>query len=459
MTEARVSLPAPRNTPYGMLRAAPFIGDATQPSETEIVIIGGGICGALTAYYLAKRGVPVLLCEKAEMGCEASSRAFGWVSELLLDPIKLPMTLESKALWQDVQRDAGETGFRQHGLAFMAESEGEMEFYKGWLDGVAGMCSPDTVMLTAAEAAARYPGTSRPFVGGLFAPTDGSAEPIIATAAIAEAARKAGAKIVTGCAVRGLDLQGGRVAGVFTEKGHVKASQVLCAANAWSRIFCGNHGIDIPQIYVIMSMGRSGPIDGALHGPVGAGAMTNGGAWREQIDGSYSLGGQFLNKAPVTRDAIALKKMFEPLMTSEMGTAKLDFGRNAWNDLRLKRKWRPDGVSPFEKLRILSGEAAAGYADQSIANARDMFPAMENSAVIETWSGAVPLTPDNVPIADSIATIPGFHVLTGLSYGMTWGPSMAKMMADVMTGAATSIDPAPFRLSRFTDGSPIVVRH
>lgn len=449
-----VSLPEPRQTPYGVLRAAPFRGDADLPSETEVVIIGGGICGAVTAYFLAKRNIPVLLCEKAEIACEASSRAFGWVSELLLDPIKMPMSIESKRLWRDLQADAGETGFRTHGLSFFAENEGELGFFQSWLDSVSGIGDSCNLLLSPKAIADRYPDLTRSFAGALFAPTDGSAEPIIATAAIAAAARKAGARIVTDCAVRGLDLKNGKVEGVFTEKGWVKASTVLCAANAWSRIFCGNHGIDIPQVYVIMSMGRSTP----TAGPLGAGAA-NGAGWRQMIDGTYSLGGQFGVRAPVTRDAIGLMKEFRPLMQSEMGTAKPDFGQAARIDLGLKRRWKPNGKSPFEKHRVLQGTPTRDFGATSLKLNQEVFPSMAGATLKEQWSGVVPLTPDNMPIAGPVDRIPGFHVLTGLSYGISWAPSLGKMMADIMTGAGPSIDPRPYRLSRFSDGSEIVVRH
>lgn len=449
-----IPLPAPRQTPYGLLRAAPFQGDPTLPDASDIVIIGGGIAGVMTAYHLAKRGVPVVVIEKAEIACEASSRAFGWVSELLLDPIKLPMSAESKGLWHGIQADAGEVGFRAHGLAYLAESEDELGFFAGWLESVQGLADAGNAILTPAQVAERFPTATRRFAGALFAPSDGSAEPIIATAVVAEAARRAGARIVTGCAVRGLDVQGGRVAGVFTEKGRVRASTVLCAANAWSRLFCGNHGVDIPQIYVVMTTGRSG----VTSGPAGAGAASGAG-WREMIDGTYSLGGQFGVTAPVTRDALALAKAFRPLMQAEMGTAKPDFGRAAWNDLRLKRRWKPDGVSPFEKLRVLCGTPSAGYAEQSLKLNSEVFPEMARAGVTETWSGVVPLTPDNMPIAGAVDSIPGFHVLTGMSYGISWAPSLGKMVADVMTGATPSIDPSPYRLSRFSDGTPITVRH
>ena len=73
----------------------------------------------------------------------------------------------------------------------------------------------------------------------------------MAAPAIAEAARAHGAVILTGCAVRGIDLQGGRVAGVVTEKGRIACDSVVLAGGAWSRLFCGNAGVDFPQLKVL----------------------------------------------------------------------------------------------------------------------------------------------------------------------------------------------------------------
>lgn len=451
--EETVSMPKPRQTPYGVLRAAPFIGDPMLPKTSEVVIIGGGIMGVTTALYLAKRGVQVLLCEKAEIACEASSRAFGWVSELMLDPIKQPMTQLSKRLWAELQAEIGETGFRRTGLVSLAESEQDLAMFGEWLDHVHGGIGEGTRLLTPAEVAERFPTAQRGFAGGLFSPTDGSAEPVLAVPALAEAARRAGVRIVTDCAVRGLDLKAGRVAGLFTEKGYVETSTVVCAANCWTRLFCGNHGVDIPQIYVLMTMAATGRTDG----PTGCGGVMSW-SWRRQIDGHYTLGALVGVRAPVTRDAIGMRKQYKPLMEM-MGGGKLDFGRDAWNDWALPRSWNPRKTSPFEKLRVLSGRPDKRIGDIALSGTAAAFPEMADSGIAETWAGPISLVPDNKPILGAVDAIPGFNVITGTSFGITWGPAIGKMMSELITGAATSFDPHPFRLSRFTDGSPIVVAH
>ena len=63
-----------------------------------------------------------------------------------------------------------------------------------------------------------------------------------------------GATILTECAVRSLDLQAGRVAGVVTERGRIACESVVLAGGAWSRLFCGNAGVDLPQLKVLASV-------------------------------------------------------------------------------------------------------------------------------------------------------------------------------------------------------------
>jgi glycine/D-amino acid oxidase-like deaminating enzyme len=451
--DTRVPLPRPRSTPHGVLRGAPFKGDPVLPAASEIAIIGGGILGITTAYYLAARKIPVVLCEKAELACESSSRAFGWISELLVDAVNQPMAQEAKHLWPRLHAEVGETGYRRHGICYLADGAEELGGYRGWLDSVAGLVDSDTRILSTPEVAARFPTANRSFAGGILAPSDGSAEPILATAAIAEAARKAGARILTDCAVRGMDLKGGRVAGLFTERGYVATSIVLAATNVWTRLFCGNHGIDVPQLYAIMSMGRSTRVEG----PQGAGGQMHW-AFRAMVDGSYALGGVTGIRVPVTRDSVTLARKFRPLMKT-LGGAKLDLGWDAWTDFRRARRWDPKITSPFEHRRVLSGTTRVEVADHSLRDNAKVFPEMGQATVQEHWSGPLVMTPDGNPILGPVDAIAGFHIATACSFGISWAPSVGKLMADLMTGRSTSIDRTPFRLSRFSDGSELKIAH
>lgn len=451
-----IALPAPRSTPYGKLRALGFpANEASLPLETDVVIIGGGINGVMSAYFLARRGVRVLLCEKAEIACESSSRAFGWVSELLLDPVKMPLSAESRRLWREVHEDVGETGYRQYGLAYLAEGQDELDFFQGWLDNVRGSASPDIHMMTAADVRTRFPGAAQDWAGGILAPSDGGTEPQLSATVVAQAARRAGATIVTGCAVRTLDIAAGRVAGVITEHGPVRAQQVLFAGNAWSRLFCGNHGIDVPQLMFHMSMGRTGPVP---DGPAGAGGRDSW-AWRKQLDGGYSLGRVAGQKVPVTRDCIQLFSRFLPAIKAEWRNISLSFGNDCYTDWRRPRRWRANDISPMERERVLNPVCDSGVADASLALNRQAFPAFDGAEVTEYWSGILTATPDNMPIASAVEKLPGLYLLTGCSYGLSWAPALGKMMADLIIGTPPSLDPNPFRHARFFDGTPIRLTH
>ena len=72
------------------------------PSEAEVVIIGGGIIGTSTAYFLAKAGVKVVLCEKGRIAGEQSSRNWGWCRQMGRDVREIPLILESMRLWRNM---------------------------------------------------------------------------------------------------------------------------------------------------------------------------------------------------------------------------------------------------------------------------------------------------------------------------------------------------------------------
>src|SRR5438045_523092 len=197
----------------------PVRSDDVLPARGDVVVIGGGIIGTSTALFLAQKGIRVTLCEKGHVAGEQSSRNWGWCRKMGRDPRELPLIIESLRLWQGMNELVeAETGFRQAGIMYLAETQAELGQLEGWLEH-ARQYQLDTRILTRAEAAELMPGLTGNWTGALYTASDGKAEPQRAAPAIAEAARRRGAAIVTQCAARGIETQGGRVSAVVTEKG------------------------------------------------------------------------------------------------------------------------------------------------------------------------------------------------------------------------------------------------
>src|SRR5213082_2082016 len=234
-------------------RVDPVPSDEKLPAQADVVIIGGGIIGTSTALFLAQRGVATVLCEKGHIAGEQSIRDWGWCRKMARDPREIPLIIESLRLWERMNETVeAETGFRTSGIMYLGESAEDLAPMEAWLDH-AREYQLDTRLIDAAEVARLLPGIAKPWAGALYTPSDGKAEPQMAAPAIAAAARRRGAAVVQGCAVRGIETAAGRIAAVVTEKGRIACQSVVLAGGAWSRLFCGNLGGDLPELKVLAS--------------------------------------------------------------------------------------------------------------------------------------------------------------------------------------------------------------
>src|SRR4051794_34110995 len=255
------------------------------PEKIAVVVIGGGIIGASTALSLAEKGIEVVLCEKGEIGAEQSSRNWGWCRTQGRDPREIPLSLEAMRMWRGLnEKVGGETGFRSDGVIYLCENDKDIARYQAWLEQ-AKLYQVDARMLTSAEISGLLPGASRAWPGGLYSPSAGRAEPQKAAPAIAVGARRRGATILTNCAVRGIETAGGRVSAVVTEKGRIKCDSVVLAGGAWSRLFCGNHKVDFPQLKVRASVMRTAPLEGMPETAAGGAGFS----FRRRLDGGYTV--------------------------------------------------------------------------------------------------------------------------------------------------------------------------
>src|SRR5436853_4455248 len=190
-------------------RVDPVPSDESLPAQADVVVIGGGIIGASAALFLAERGVSVALVEKGHIAGEQSSRNWGWCRKMVRDPREIPLIIESLRLWERMNQTVeAETGFRTCGIMYLSETADELARLEGWLDH-AREYQLDTRVVDGAEVAGLLPGAVKRWAGGLYTASDGKAEPQMAAPAIAAAARRHVAAILTHCAVRGVETAGG----------------------------------------------------------------------------------------------------------------------------------------------------------------------------------------------------------------------------------------------------------
>jgi glycine/D-amino acid oxidase-like deaminating enzyme len=430
----------------------PVASDPTLPQRTDVVIIGGGIIGVSTALFLAEKGIAVALAEKGCIGAEQSSRNWGWCRTMGRDVSEIPLAMESLRLWQDMNRRTNrETGFRQSGIMYLCQTETEIAVQEAWLRQ-ASQYQVDARLLKGFALEAAIPGASRGFIAGLHMPSDGRAEPALAAPAIAEAARDHDAQIFTNTAVRGITRAGGRVSGVVTERGRIACQAVVLAGGAWSRLFAGNAGLDLPQLKVLGSVFRTK----ALKGPEisVAGSVF---AFRKRMDGGYSIARRNANTAEITPDHFRLLADFLPRLINNRAEIRLRIGVRSWEELRTARQWSLDQPTPFEAVRILDPEPKPRILAEARSVLAKAFPSFADMQVVESWAGLMDVTPDAVPVIDQVSHIPGFFVATGFSgHGFGIGPGAGRLMADLVAGDRPVVDPTPFRLARFprTEGSP-----
>jgi glycine/D-amino acid oxidase-like deaminating enzyme len=246
--------------------------------------------------------------------------------------------------------------------------------------------------------------------------------------------------------VRGIDIQAGGVAGIVTEKGRIACDAVVLAGGAWSRLFCGNTGIDLPQLKVLGSVFRTAPLAG---GPEVT-AAGNVFAWRKRLDGGYTIARRNANIADITPDSFRLLLDYLPTLRKNYGEVRLRLSRRFLEEWRIRHRWSLDEATPFEAVRVLDPAPKQSVLAEARTALSRAFPAFANMQMAGSWAGLIDVTPDAVPVIDQVARIPGFFIATGFSgHGFGIGPGAGRLMADLVAGDTPVVDPLPFRLDRF----------
>ena len=437
----------------GITRAQAVESDGDLPAEADVVVIGGGILGCITALNLAERGVSVVLCEKGVVAGEASGRAVGLVEYELLSPIKMELIARSIELWHAMPaRINGDIGYSGAGLISLYQEEEPAEFTAQWLKDMQGQPGVKARMLTDREIGALDQALGNGWHSALHQVNGAAIEPCLAAPAIARAARAKGAMLLQSCAVRSIERQGGSIAGVITEKGSIRTTNVIIAGGVWSSMLAAHLDLELPQMMVFAEQCSVAPV---ANGPAIAG-MTPAGYYRREPDGGY-LFGAAAGRIPITMSIVKnLRKLMAAPTDVDQDMRPVMNLRTFFWDLKANRKRPDDRVSVFEENRILQPEPISGITDQAVAGMREYIPAFADCKVREVYTGSLMSTIDNLGVISPVNSIPGLYIGAGMLYGLTMATGAGEALADLVTGATPKFDISPDRYERFTDGSEFV---
>lgn len=359
----------------------------------DVIVVGGGIVGCATAYYLAREGLQPLLLERATTATEASGANAGMVGPIAgLESGTMDFLLPSlDLLWRAT--DELDQGFDliQQGHLRLAADETDLAKLRHFVEA-AEAAGIQAERLDGLATRALEPILSDRVIGSVHVPAGGQLDPVLATRAFELTARRLGARIETGVEVTGLETSGGRVVGVRTAEGVRSADGVVLAAGAWSAALAGTVGVEVPvrpgkgQMFATEPLPRltgrvlRGPIVGMRQNRIG-----------EVISGS-------------TVEYVG----FDKEVHSE---------------------------TIAEHHRLMS----------------EIVPALKDARIGRTWAGLRPMTPDSLPIIGPAPGVDGLWLAAGHSRtGMSYGPGTGRAVADLIVHGRSSLPLERFALDRFT---------
>jgi sarcosine oxidase subunit beta len=383
------------------------------PKTADVVIIGAGVIGAAIAYHLTRHGIRPLLVEKSAPAAGSSGACDGLVFLQSKKPgLHLRLALESRRRFDGlVDRLGSGIEFRNPGGMCLIESEAELAAMRLFVaeQRASGL---DVALIDGDEARRREPCLSRKVIAASFSALDSRVNPYALTFAFLRAAKSAGARILMGENVRGVETTGGSIRAVVADNGKIGTPLAVNAAGAWAAEIGRMAGLDVP-----ITPRRGQIIVTAAVPPL-------------------------LRHCLISAQYVAAK--FKPELAAAGGMGfSLEQAESGNILIGSTREFVGfDRRTTFDGIRTIASRIAP------------VIPALKRVPVIRTFGGLRPYTPDGLPILGKVAGLEGFIMAAGHEGdGIALSAITGELIAELIVTGRTQFPLEDFRLERFRKGA------
>ena len=366
----------------------------------DVIVIGGGLHGAATAFHLARRGVKTLVLERSAVARHASGASAGGVRTLGRDVREIPLSLIAAEMWRHI-RDLvnDDCGYHEHGQFLVAETETERAELLRRQDETRALGHTHERLIGADDLRRLLPAVAPHCVAALTVETDGAADPYQTTHAFRRRAEDLGAHFREGEGVTAI-RRIGQTWSLSTPVATYESPVIVNCAGAWADQIAAMVG-DAPPLETRCAMmivtERLPPFVEGVVGAVGRKL-----SFKQAPNGTVLIGGG--------------------------------------------HQGRPDRERESYELDTMNLAASA-------VSATALFPRMRDVRIVRAWAGLEAQTPDVVPVIGASPNAPGvFHAFGFSGHGFQLGPVVGSAIADLIISGSTNLPIAPFALSRFATG-------
>ena len=379
-------------------------------SDSEVIVIGGGIAGTSAAYHLAEHGRSVTLLERGEIASEASGvnaggiGALGWGN---MPNLESYLTMGSLQIFKTLQLELGyDVEFRASGALQAVQTAEQYEYAR---DQVLSLKSHGYTaeLLTVNEARSIEPGLNPELKGAMHFPLRAQADPQKTTRAFASAAEQLGAQVLTGRGVTAIDRLAGGGFRVNCAEETYSADNLVLAAGAWCGPLGEMLGLRIPIVPVRGQMWATEPLPPRVFHSLSAAESPL--HWRNSPGND--------SDTPPELTHIGNRRVTRHLYGRQTRDGEIVFG----GDRQL---------AGYDKTVDSSGT------EVNFGHTAEILPFLSGLSISRSWAGLMPFSLDGRPIIGNIPQMDGLYIVSGLaSSGFGRGPMAGKLIADyVHTG-------------------------